>query len=237
MANWVTHLWIADIVLKRCPDLDRVGFCVGSIAPDCNVENADWTSFTPSREVTHFMTGKRKCMKDAERFFERYISERSFASAQEEGFFWGYFAHLVADAKQQEMQRDEKRVRDSFKRIEKIPELAEKIGESEKTFDTMKRLLPKADRLQDFENIEAEYLENHPDSGYLQVILPLREFPDYTDFLPKGAIVRKIGIMGEMPVFRPTNYPFVVVNRQEHIEYIESAAGFLVEVRRRGRME
>ena len=43
MASWVTHLMIADGVLARLPDLDRRGFCVGSIAPDCNVENADWT--------------------------------------------------------------------------------------------------------------------------------------------------------------------------------------------------
>lgn len=50
MASWVTHLMIADGVLTQFPELDRRGFCVGNIAPDCNVENADWTAFTPSRE-------------------------------------------------------------------------------------------------------------------------------------------------------------------------------------------
>lgn len=49
MASWVTHLMIADMVMKQCSKLDRRGFCVGNIAPDCNVENKDWTSFTPSR--------------------------------------------------------------------------------------------------------------------------------------------------------------------------------------------
>ena len=53
MATWVTHLMIADGVLQHFPSLDRHGFCVGNIAPDCNVENEDWTAFTPSREVTH----------------------------------------------------------------------------------------------------------------------------------------------------------------------------------------
>lgn len=33
---------------------------LGNIAPDCNVENEDWTSFTPSREVTHWMGNERK---------------------------------------------------------------------------------------------------------------------------------------------------------------------------------
>lgn len=37
MASWVTHLMIADSVMKQCPELDRHGFCVGNIAPDCNV--------------------------------------------------------------------------------------------------------------------------------------------------------------------------------------------------------
>ena len=39
MATWITHLMIADGVLERIPNLDRHGFCVGNIAPDCNVEN------------------------------------------------------------------------------------------------------------------------------------------------------------------------------------------------------
>ena len=38
MATWVTHLMIADYVLERVPDLCRHEFCVGNIAPDCNIE-------------------------------------------------------------------------------------------------------------------------------------------------------------------------------------------------------
>lgn len=53
MATWVTHLIVADEVIKKIPFLCRHEFFVGNIAPDCNVENEDWTSFIPSREVTH----------------------------------------------------------------------------------------------------------------------------------------------------------------------------------------
>lgn len=60
MATWVTHLMIADVVMKQYPELDRRGFCVGNIAPDCNVENEDWTAYTPSREITHWMEGGKK---------------------------------------------------------------------------------------------------------------------------------------------------------------------------------
>lgn len=47
---------IADSVMKQYPEIDRHGFCVGNIAPDCNVANADMTSFNLSREVTHWMS-------------------------------------------------------------------------------------------------------------------------------------------------------------------------------------
>ena len=65
MATWVTHLMIADRVLEKVPALDRHFFCVGNIAPDCNVENEDWTVFTPSREVTHWMSAERKTAADS----------------------------------------------------------------------------------------------------------------------------------------------------------------------------
>lgn len=46
MASWVTHLMIADRVSEQISELDRHSFCVGNIAPDCNVENEDWTQKT-----------------------------------------------------------------------------------------------------------------------------------------------------------------------------------------------
>ena len=76
MASWVTHLMIADSVMKQCPELDRHGFCVGNIAPDCNVESENWTTFTPSREVTHWMSQNRKVASDCDSFCNEYIHKR-----------------------------------------------------------------------------------------------------------------------------------------------------------------
>jgi hypothetical protein len=78
MASWVTHLMIADRVMEQCPELDRRGFCVGNIAPDCNVENEDWTSFTPSREDTHWMSRERKVASDGDSFCNEYILIRGY---------------------------------------------------------------------------------------------------------------------------------------------------------------
>ena len=76
MAQWVSHCIVADRVLARLPWLDRHAFCVGSIAPDCNLPNEDWSSFTPSREITHRMRGSRKSAEDCAAFCRDYILDR-----------------------------------------------------------------------------------------------------------------------------------------------------------------
>ncbi|MBP3704874.1 MAG: hypothetical protein J6I98_04985 [Clostridia bacterium] len=91
MATWVTHLMVADRVLRETTGLDRHGFCVGNIAPDCNVENEDWTAFTPPREVTHWMDSEKKLVTDSERFCAEYIEKRraQITSAEELSFLSG----------------------------------------------------------------------------------------------------------------------------------------------------
>lgn len=46
MATWITHMIIVDNLFKKGINLDEKGFTVGNIAPDCNVENEDWSEFT-----------------------------------------------------------------------------------------------------------------------------------------------------------------------------------------------
>ena len=114
MATWITHLMVADSVLQKLPWLDRRGFCVGNIAPDCNVENEDWTSFTPSREITHWMGGDRKTGSDADRYLNEYVLKRidEISSNEEYSFLLGYYSHLAADAEFQRM------IRKGSKRVE-----------------------------------------------------------------------------------------------------------------------
>ena len=92
MATWVTHLMVADEVIKKIPSSCKHEFFVGNIAPDCNVENEDWTSFIPSREVTHWMGNERKTAADCDRFLHEYIEPkresfmRMFKDAKEKKF-------------------------------------------------------------------------------------------------------------------------------------------------------
>ncbi|HBA49582.1 MAG TPA: hypothetical protein DCZ91_17660 [Lachnospiraceae bacterium] len=143
MATWVSHLMIADSVLKRFPQLDRHGFCVGNIAPDCNMENEDWSSFVPSREVTHWMSGERKKASDCDRFYKEYIVDRreNIATDEEYSFLLGYWSHLITDAEYQRFIRDEERVAAAWKRIMKHPALNKRASEMEKSWDSVKKLI------------------------------------------------------------------------------------------------
>ena len=231
MATWVTHLMIADSVLQHFPSLDRRGFCVGNIAPDCNVENEDWTAFTPSREVTHWMQGERKKASDCDAFYEEYIAKRraGIQSAEEYAFLMGYYAHLITDAAFQKMVRDENRVKAAWKRIKENENLREQSAGIEESWDNAKKLIPKRVWVGHIYSLEAEYLNAHPDSGYLTEILPLKAFPDYIDYLPKGAIVRKIGVMGYLPEINESLGEWIAISREEYEAYIQETIQTIVD--------
>lgn len=217
---------VADRVLEHVRGLDRQHFCVGNIAPDCNVENEDWTQFVPSREVTHWMSSARKTADDAKRFYREYYEQRqaAHASTHELSFLLGYYAHLVTDAEFQRCLRDRERVSSVWQRIRKHPVLAEKAAGLPETWDTVKILINPSQRTKDIFTLEAEYLEEHPDTGYLTEILPLTSFPDYLDYLPHGAIVRKIGVMRYMPLKDPGEYPFLSFSREEYESFLTRAS-------------
>ena len=223
MATWVTHLMIADGILQRLPSLDRRGFCVGSIAPDCNAENEAWTEFTPPRKVTHWMRGTRKQAADCDAFCEEYLIRRraEITSGEQYAFLLGYYAHLITDVAFQAMTRNGDRVQAAWHRIQADAGLREASAGMEITWDSIKKLIPKEERMGEIHAIEAEYLRDHPDSGYLTEILPLKEFPDYMDYLPQGSIVRKIGVMGYRPEPGGSWMRFAAISRAEYAEFVD----------------
>ena len=229
MATWVTHLMIADNVLQQISNLNKHEFLVGNIAPDCNVENEDWTSFTPSREVTHWMKDKRKVASDCDRFLHEYVEKKEKIDNREESFLLGYYAHLITDAEFQRYIRDEERVKALWTRIKKHPELSKLSVGMEETWDSAKVLIKRNERSKDIYSIEKEYLDLHPESGYLTDIIGLKEFPDYIDYLPNGAIVRKVKVMGYMPKKEIGQYPYICMTVEEYDFFIETATRLVVE--------
>ncbi len=220
MAGWITHMRIADEVMKRLPWLDRTGFCMGSIAPDCNVENEDWTAFTPPREVTHWMTGKIKLFSDCETFYDQRVQGRDFTDEQERSFYLGYYAHLIADVAYIHFLRDEERVANMWQRIHAVPELAAQAEGFAETYQTIKQVFGKARRDAALVAMENAYLYAHPETAYLTVLQTVRDFPDYLDFLPPGALLRKIGVLGTVPEKHVGEIKQVFFTREEFEGYV-----------------
>lgn len=132
----------------------------------------------------------------------------------------GYYAHLLTDAAFQKMIRDENRVKAVWNRIRANPNLHERAAGMEETWDNAKKLIPKEIWRGQIYSWEADYLKVHPDSGYLTEILTLKEFPDYIDYLPPGAIVRKIGVMGYLPKPAMVSEGSIAISREEYEAYI-----------------
>lgn len=220
---------IADGVLNNIAFLSQHEFFVGNIAPDCNVENEDWTCFTPSREITHWMGSKRKTASDCERLIHEYIEQKANFDIKEESFLLGYYAHLITDAEFQRYIRDEMRVKASWNRIKEHSELSKLAVGMEETWDSVKVLIKVNERMKDIYSLEREYLDAHPDSGYFTDILGLDEFPDYIDYLPKNAIVRKVKVMGYIPQKVISQYPYIAISEDEYDCFINKATKLAVE--------
>lgn len=231
MALWVTHLMIADRVLERLWHLDARGFCVGSIAPDCNQENESWTEFTPPREVTHWMNGETKDEDDCDRFLNAYFLKRidKIASKEEYAFLLGYYAHLITDAMYIEFLTDDNRVKAVWQRILANEETRKRAQGLECAWKNIRAILPKEVRFGEIGAIERKYLDQRPDSGFLKHILPLVDFPDYIDYLPKGAIKRKIGVMGVIPKPLKDGEGFIGITQEELFAFCEWAAQCVIQ--------
>jgi len=230
MATWITHLMIADKIMESCPELDRHGFCVGNIAPDCNVENEDWTAFKPSRKITHCMKGNDKQVSDCDDFCTEYIQKRkeTIQSNEEYSFLIGYYVHILTDALFYQCLHDVKRLPHIWERIQSVDSLREQAKGCLHDWMSLRNLISKSERLQELNAMEAEYLQENPNSGYLTEILPLKEFPDYIDYLPHGSIVRKIGVMGYLPEVDKNLTTPIIMSRDELKTFVNETATYAI---------
>ena len=49
------HLRVADTLLSQLDGISETEFIMGNIAPDSGVPNDDWSKFTPSKDISHFL--------------------------------------------------------------------------------------------------------------------------------------------------------------------------------------
>lgn len=219
MANWITHTRMADRLLEKGLAADETYFIIGSVAPDCNQENEDWTSYIPPREQTHFMQGKSKLTVDAEGFFDRHVKHAS--TPLWHSFCMGYYIHLVMDRAWQRWIRDEKRVAASFCRLKAVPEMAQKLQGLPETYDTLKQLFGRT-RIRDVERLEQMYVQAHPGCSFERILRKNAPFPDIPGFLP-GAVNRKIPIMAPPVPDAPIETAFLFFSPEEYENLMQDA--------------
>lgn len=219
MANWITHTRMADRLLEKGLAADETYFIIGSVAPDCNQENEDWTSYIPPREQTHFMQGKSKLTVDAEGFFDRHVKHAS--TPLWHSFCMGYYIHLVMDRAWQRWIRDEKRVADSFCRLKAVPEIAQKLQGLPETYDTLKQLFGRT-RIRDVERLEQMYVQAHPGCSFERILRKTTNFPDIPGFLP-NAVNRKITVMAPAVPAEPIATDFLFFAPEEYDRLMEDA--------------
>ena len=82
--------------------------------------------------------------------------------------------------------------------------------------------------MKDIYTMEADYLANHPGAGYLTEILNLKSFPDYIDYLPEGAIVRKISVMGYLPQRETGDYSWIGMSQKEYEYFVDRAIELVI---------
>ncbi len=228
MSNWITHTIVSDIVSKNIPWFDEKGFCLGNIAPDCNVENADWTAFEPSREFTHFMSGKTKLTTDYEKFFDMYIKGNIISSNEQYSFLLGYYSHLITDFEHQKFLRNEKRVENMLLRISEDAEYSAIFCDYPKTYEGAKKAFGRL-RTDDIVYFEHSYLKINSDASYKRILCVTESFPDYLDFLPKGAIPRKIKVMAYQPPEEFDKPKLVFVTPDEYKNFIENITDIIIQ--------
>lgn len=101
MASWIVHLRITDKLLDQISGLSPAEFVFGNIAPDSGIPNEDWSSFTPSGDISHFKTTDDDGLKDihVDKYVEQYFSaeQRGKYNNNQKSFYIGYLSHLLTD--------------------------------------------------------------------------------------------------------------------------------------------
>ena len=193
MANWITHLILADLVSMHYPDLDERAFCVGNVAPDCNILVEG--ELVPSRETTHFMDGDDKLSARYDLFFETYIADRPFLDKEERSFLLGYWMHLIADVEYLRFCRDREHLRRVFARIRKDSRISNLVEGKEETFLTLLRAFGKDRVFADIVRMENDYLKKKPDCSYNRILRHIEYFPNYLNIFQDNHFAEKIAMM------------------------------------------
>ncbi len=175
MATWGVHIRIAEKLLDKYSDLEEVSFLVGNIGPDCGKPNEDWSSFTPSKEISHWIDENRNFRPDL--FFKEYLRDPVHDN-KERSFLLGYYVHLLTDTEWGNMVEQKKETHEGYARLK----------EDKKFIWIIKK---------DWYDLDFMYFRNNPDSAFFKTFQHIKTFPNYLDYYPEGAIMDRVKYITE----------------------------------------
>ncbi len=171
MASWMAHLRIADRLVCEIGALPQVPFIVGNIAPDSGEPNADWSAFTPLREVSHWKIAGVARIERPERFRRKHLDAAQ--TPGEIAFHLGYYTHLVTDFIW---------ARDVF--LPQREQYAQAFAQDPAFVWQIKR---------DMYDLDHLYLREHPDFRAFKLLAGVAVFPNtYLSYFSESAFEKKI---------------------------------------------
>ena len=177
MANWITHLRIAEAVMKKSDlSVDIEKYLAGSIATDCGTVVYDANGkrgYNPPRYISHWTDNISDWDSKIhyERFYDTFVkNENDFGKRS---FYLGYYIHLITDAMWIELVS--RPVRESFESSEEYHKKARNQFRAD-WFDT-----------------ELIFLQKNPDFASLRLFKAIKNLDNiYLDYFPQNAIQNKI---------------------------------------------
>ena len=196
MATWMTHIRIADELMKKYPRLYSKEFVIGSIAPDCGKINPDGVSYVPENDITHF--GRYREGRD----YGRLISLMNKDNAR---FFLGYYTHILTD--------------DIWIANVLLPKKAVFLPEFEDFYHFIMA------QRENWFILDREYIRDHPDNEAYRLFEETEEMENiYLDFQPSDALtghIEKVKAQYASPI--PEDYDKKYMSEDELSRFIEIA--------------
>ena len=135
--------------------------------------------------------------------------------------------HLMTDVSFYRFIHDEKGTAERWKRVCAAPDLLQQAEPHPLTWEHLKRVFGKKRIFAGMIAMDHAYLHACPQTAYLTVLPAIKSLPDYLDYLPKGAIVRKIAIMGGVP--KETVQPDEIFFTKDEVEeYIRKTCAQII---------
>lgn len=175
MGTWMCHLRIAEALLPDFPQFDPVAFSFGNLAPDSGVPNADWSSFDPPKEVTHFLRpGEGEGRIRDLTFYYTYVAPAQHDSDMARvSFLMGYFSHLLCE------NLWSHRIGSASKEA-----YAHHFQQdTQATWNKLKR---------DWYDLDHRYVRDHPASLFWRVYVPAPNPPMYVPLVPTVALHQQL---------------------------------------------